>query len=49
MAWGLFVFAGRYGGAFLRMEATGASGAEGRGVLNVSQGARVGLLVESDR
>lgn len=49
VAWGLFVFGGRYGGAFLRMEATGRSGAEGRGVLNVSQGARVGLLVETDR
>jgi hypothetical protein len=44
MVWGLFVFGGHFGGAFLRMQPAG--GADG--LVNTQQGAEVGVLLNLD-
>ncbi|MFL5383910.1 MAG: hypothetical protein ACJ8GN_15420 [Longimicrobiaceae bacterium] len=44
MVWGLFVFGGHFGGAFLRMQPAGRAG----GLVNTHQGAEVGVLLNLD-
>jgi hypothetical protein len=44
LVWGLFVFGGHFGGAFLRMQPTGGAS----GLVNTHHGAEVGVLLELD-
>ncbi|HVG44432.1 MAG TPA: hypothetical protein VM890_06855 [Longimicrobium sp.] len=44
MVWGLFVFGGHFGGAFLRMQPVG----DASGLVNTNHGAEVGVLLNLD-